>query len=1256
MKKNHKKLLIFSTALSFLLLVYLFRPSIWQDRIETYLNSQLNDAGWKLENSVFSGHLFTKISSNSILLTKSDGSLISFPSIDVRIKIIPLLLGKINLNQLRVSNAVISPSIKIRNDRDGENMIIFDPSNFPVNIKDLYLDGSFIVPFEDSLRSLSFLINGEILNVDENININLKEFNLTSSLPSFKVNTSGLKGLFSKNKAFIDLNNASINDINLSGFLEYSFFDTSSINAEIELNDYKIPESIFSELPLQPNLSKLSANFTFNSNLSDYIGDLKIKNDLGLSMKGSFELKSDSGYVRLNKLDLEGNEASLSLNGLIEEAGRFNGIARLQNLDLSEWILNTQKTGISGYLLLDGSFKEMFITSLDLNADVSESIRFNNEPSSFSGGISYSDSMLTIFNPVTLSIGKSLVAVEGYADYANKLLNLNVDLTEASSSLINYFWSDTLKGGKATGSMKINGAFDKTSLDADLVINDFEYNDITLSNFELNAKIDDLSNHRTGVVKTKFNNGLWNDYALENGNGQFVLNNKEIAITSFEVRNNSDYMQFNGSFFVDSLLIIDKFQLAYQNHFLINPSRLILNLYNEKLSIEAFELHVDDGVIQGYFETDPFVGQIKFSNVTSDLLSLLKLKGSERIDGSFFGEINFPKDKAVNRIKFDFSIKEGYLVDQQFNNLRVDAFYQNGIILIDTLSLEHEDKSSFHISGNIPYPFDRTRSQPAKLISKFKNIDLSFMSDISNKYLSRIKGKFTGSFDISGNTLKTEYFLDGQIVDAYWGSLPLGTVVGTGLYKNKRLAFEKFSSKIDKNRIVGNANIPVDIDLISRSRKISPNAKIELYTEGTFRSAEFISTYISEIDSIIGDINIKFNVKGPRKSLSRNGNINLSNASIYSVLMDEPIKKINAQAELINNKMNIESFTGSLSDSDGRKVENNNLSISGNIDFTKFFEPRYGVNAKGKNIFYRSLNQDIESYADLEVFISGKDTIDVSGTISARNGAIYKEFIGSESSLDSDEQGRVITSYNIRFPIEDSFSIRNSQIDARISGELGMSKLYDDVWNYSGEIDFTEGQIYYYLGDVFENLKGSMVFDGQGFNPFLELSASTKIGDAEILLGVFGPFDNPEWRFDSDKGYSESDILQLLTFNTRVSEEGFSTEGLGTQAQTILGAYLERQLEKNFIKTTGLKSSGIIQDVQISGTSELINPSDGEEFSINARLNQSFSLSYKRSFSLEAAYKNKVGVEYKLNPNFSVIGNVDETGQVQMKFRVRRVY
>ena len=144
--------------------------------------------------------------------------------------------------------------------------------------------------------------------------------------------------------------------------------------------------------------------------------------------------------------------------------------------------------------------------------------------------------------------------------------------------------------------------------------------------------------------------------------------------------------------------------------------------------MSPFELHVDDGVIEGYFETSPFVGKIKFSNVTSDILPLLKIKGSENINGSFFGEINFPKDTYLDIVNFDFSVKEGFLVDQPFNNLRVDAFYQDGVISIDTVSLNYEDKSTFFISGKIPFPFDRSKPQPTKLYSKFKNIDDSTIS------------------------------------------------------------------------------------------------------------------------------------------------------------------------------------------------------------------------------------------------------------------------------------------------------------------------------------------------------------------------------------------------------------------------------------------------------------------------------------------------------------------------------------------------
>ena len=426
MKKPHQQYLLFLIITLLLLLIYLFRPYLWQERIETYLNDQLSSEGWSLNNSAFSGHLFTEISSKDIILTNTDGTSVLFPSIDARIKILPLMMGKIKLNELSVSNAVIKPSFNFQDDSSSNQTFQFDPNKIPININNLNIDGDLHIPYEDTTRSINFLIDGDIANEDEKIIIDLKQLNLSSLLPSFNIRTKGVRGSIAKNKISVDLNKASINEIDIAGSFEYDFVDSSSIYAEIELTEYKLPESIFSEFPLKPNLSSISADFIFESNFIDYKGELKIKNDLGLNMVGNFELKSDTGFVRLNNLQLQGNDANLSLNGLVEDQGRFNGIIKLDNLDFSQWILDSRKTAISGYLLIDGHFENMLISSLDLNVDVSESLIFDGEPSSLSGGISYSDLLLTIVNPVTLSIGPSIVAIEGRANYKTETMSLDL--------------------------------------------------------------------------------------------------------------------------------------------------------------------------------------------------------------------------------------------------------------------------------------------------------------------------------------------------------------------------------------------------------------------------------------------------------------------------------------------------------------------------------------------------------------------------------------------------------------------------------------------------------------------------------------------------------------------------------------------------------------------------------------------------------------------------------------------------------------
>ena len=1235
----------------------LFRPSLWQDWIESKLNDQLAKEGWTIQINELSGHLFSTLQSENISMVHENGASVVLPQITTQIKIAPLLKGKISIEELSVSHVSIQPYFESGFDSTETSNLVFAPERIPLDINKLHVDGNVYVPVDDSSRAVHFMVDGQIQSSPNVMKVALNAFEVFSSQPRINIAMKDVSGQLSSQRIAISLKEANINGLKIGGDFQYTSGDSSSIQAQLDLSEYTIPKKIFSQLPLQPELSKLSASFTFESNLTLFEGNLDVRNDIGLDMGGEFDVRWYDDHLRVESLALSGNDATLMTQGLIENSGRFNGTIQLDNLNVSQWMLKGPETNLSGYVLVDGQLDENEITALDINAEISESMLFDQEASAISGGISYRDFKMDITNPLTVTIGPSIVSVNGLADFNQRSLDLDLSLTEASTFLINNFWSDTLDGGIATGSMNLYGSFDTLGVDADLLIDGLQYNNISLASFEFIGHLNNINTFQDGAFKVKFGKGTWNNYGFESGTGEFNIFDSFVDISSFELKNGNDYLQFNGSVHDDSILTLDRFQIAYRNHYLINPRPVTMAYTDERFRFAPFEIHVDDGIIEGFIITNPIQGRLKFSNVTTDILSLIDESYGENIRGNIFGEVSIGQDLNPDDISLDITLKNGEVAHQQFDDFFISTLYRDGILHLEELTLTDGEKTGFQVMGTFPVASDSSQSTMVDVQSSFKNIDMTFFTQFSPRWAPLLFGKFTGNYTMGGTTQKTKIGLNGTIENAYYGRIPLGTVKGEAQYANKKLTISRFSADWEGNHITGKAELPIDYDIASpNTRKWHPDGHLDVETEGTFHSAVFLSEYMADTDSITGDIQIVLSIDGPPDRLMRNGHITIDNGAIYTVLMDEPIRHLQSKGTLVDNHMDIERFHGALYDTDRKERPDSNLTISGSIDFTKFFEPRYDLHAMGDDIFFRSLNGDIEGYGDLDVTMIGKDTLEIAGTIAARNGAIYMEFTDDEMVASSEEKGRTTTNYNIRFPIEETFSIRNSQIDATIAGELAMAKQFEGDWNYSGEIEFQEGEIYYYLGDVFKNLQGTMTMDGQGFNPFLELNASTKIGDAEIYLGVFGPFDNPEWTFDSDKGYTESDILQLLTFNTRVAEEGFTTEGLGSQAQTILGAYLERQLERNFVRATGLKSTGLLEDVEISGTSELIRPGEGEEFSISAKVNRNFSLSYQRSFSLESAYKNKVGVEYKLNPNFSVIGNVDEKGQVHMKFRVRRVY
>ena len=187
---------------------------------------------------------------------------------------------------------------------------------------------------------------------------------------------------------------------------------------------------------------------------------------------GDFNLENKIDHFQLHSLKLTGNEATLNIKGIYENNGHFNGTIQLNKLDVSEWITKGNQTNLSGYVLLDGDFINSQISALDLNVEVDESILFERKPSSISGGVSFRNFQLEITNPLTLTIGPSIVEVKGVSDFKSKTLDLNLSLTDASTFLINNFWEDSLSSGRATGSMYLKGPFDALGINCLLYTSD----------------------------------------------------------------------------------------------------------------------------------------------------------------------------------------------------------------------------------------------------------------------------------------------------------------------------------------------------------------------------------------------------------------------------------------------------------------------------------------------------------------------------------------------------------------------------------------------------------------------------------------------------------------------------------------------------------------------------------------------------------------------------------------------------------------
>ena len=1245
-------------------------PSFWKNQIQDQLNKQLSQRGdWEVKFHKLNGHLLFNVSIDSLYLSNRNSSNVSISKVDMKLNFFKSLFAYPSLKYLKLTDLTTnlyrsSKSIDSKSDPFELKSIL----EKKMSIDRLYINGMISIPEIKIINDFIFDFDGKF-HIDKN-SIDLDVNRLFVSLDSTEFDMQLKDSKISLLPAKIVCNdlNGNIDSLGITGQFIYSWIDEEEMKMDLFIDKYEIPKTFFEKLPLQPKFSALETEIHIQSDLKTFEGNITLSNDLGLNTSGNISLTNFENFISIDEVKLEGENASLSMNGIYQKNGQFNSSIKLTDFDINQWIVDDIPTDLNGQLDLEANIIESRLQEIILTMELIENKLYKDRQISIIGTVDYVNNYLNIEEPLELSIGKSKIIVTGASNFKDEIYNLDFDLDNADVFIINNFWSDSLESGKATGNLSVSGTFEDPDLNAELVLDDIKYKNFILESFEFFGNLNKKGDYTIGNCQLRIGNGKWNDESFESGVVDLSYSKEGIEIQSAEFKNNMDFFQLSGFLHSDGNGIFNRLQIATGERYIINTKPveftlgegvdlLQVDLGENELILKPFEFHVNDGIITGQLSlTDEVDGLLKVSNVGTDIIDFL-IPEDLIINGQVFGEFYVSTVDYSLDYSIDVSIKNGEIGSQKFDELIISTFYSDSTVHIEDITLIHGDETGIQISGIVPQYYELDNPKEIDASINLKDIDISVFTQFVPNWFE-LDGLISGDIQLGGFPNKTKFDFDINIADAVFEDLHLGSVNAFGLYDSYKLYFNKFSAiRNFDHSISGVAYLPLDLNFSSENiGQYFFSDSMIVDVSGEFNHLEFLSHYLSDIDSIKGDHDISLTIYGTPNKLYRDGKILIDDATIYTILLDNPIEGIKGSGMLVKNLLTINNLSGHLKNNN--ENETDNLLVSGDFKMNKFFDPYYNLNIIGDNVFFKTLLGDIEGIVNLDLDIYGRDTITIAGQIEALDAIMYQEFQINDlpsSELDQDE---LIINYKLNFPISGKFVLRNSQIDAQLGGELSISMFGDQNADYSGELFVREGKFYYY-GDIFTITSGYLAFDTKGFNPYLDLSAFTKIQDENITINLVGPLDNPNLRLESSSGFTESDILELLTIRSRFEDQEISSSGIGSQAQSIFVAYLEKELERNFMQISGLGKWGLIEDVSISGTSALIDPSRSQEdLVIKAQVSKNLSLnySYKRSFSFSNAPYNQVGVELKVNPYFSLIGNVDELGNMHVKYRLRYSY
>ncbi|MDO9548402.1 MAG: translocation/assembly module TamB domain-containing protein [Candidatus Marinimicrobia bacterium] len=1045
--------------------------------------------------------------------------------------------------------------------------------------------------------------------------------------------------------------------------------------------------NVFAEkdfMNFQGNLDLSGNELTFKSSFNGQMIDNKISKGLlcGVYQNGSFNL---------NKMSFESGKQLISGSLSGDMVNGAEAVIDVSNINLHSWQLFQSNTSINGQFRLKslGALKspDTLFADLALGDLLIDTLQID----SVNGKFLLSNGVLEIIDTISVGFKKTDIKIEGLCNLDSNSVNARAYFTSDSLNVLSDLIRIRNLQGRLEGYLEATGHLNSPDFRGWL-----RGLDVGVSNLFFEEAI-----ARFGLMNIQENR--FGDIYVEATNGTTPLFKETIPLASLIVRFEKDTaivrslrvvgeemnIEVQGKIVQYSDLFFDKINVYRDGNYLNNIDPIHISLKEDTISLAEVRFSLNKGMIV-------LSGESVNNRIQSAVINIRDLdinpvnaylKGSRGVAGVMDGLISYADTAESPTIYSRLKVDRANIIGKSFKNIRLESRLVKDRIILENIFFEDNEKGYMNGFGRIDchYPAIDSLSffKPTDFINvqlQFDNFDVSTLGSFILPKMNK-DGKLSGAFTIRNMLGKPEFDYEMTVADPVFDRLSANTLQAKGVYRNHKLEFTNIQLRDQYGVTSGAGYLPFTFSFNPINVKFQKDSLMFINFTLHSKAVEFLSTYINNVESIEGDYNIALNISGTPNNPVRSGNVTAKNGTIRVSALENPVTGVTGSAVLRDNMMEIISMEGYMIKPISRRRIDNfkqklrqytmdilfpsskspdepNVTISGFIDFSKFFNPVFNIKIEGEELYIRTLLAEQEGILDGTFTVTGRDTMNIEGEVDINEFIIRNEFGGSESLIEEEKgNGRVYTTINLHTIIPGNLYFRNSQLDCELEGEMWIIKNGAEPYRFSGTLDIRKGKFFYY-GWEFGVVQGSIIFDPTEFNPTLDIEArvdlasytdystteATSSDEDYVTVRLSGDLLNPLLEFDSDK-YNEGDILMFLTRTQLGTEDALNQSRISSDAMNMFEMWFERQMEKRIGQISGL------DEFELRTKGNLFSNLQPDQWSVSLgqKLAPNLYFKYERNLSLIEPTQ-LFGIEYRLNRNFSVSGEVEQDGSYRINY------